>query len=185
MEDLIDPSTGTKLTPSYQGKECLGNGSWPGYECCCDECDFFLTCFPDFNDPNHEYTYGDKRDFWRPDVREETCHSCKHLDKESQYQKRAYCLATKRWGRDLRAHRCPHFEFDSEAHEKWLQLGIERLEQLPCRRTQKEDYRTERQWRQEKRAILPDVEGHPMHSVNYKSPVFIYYLFEETYPLSD
>lgn len=46
-EDLIDPSTGTKLTPSYHGRECLGNGSWVGYECCCDECDHYLTCFPE------------------------------------------------------------------------------------------------------------------------------------------
>ena len=43
---LIDV-TGTKLTPSYHGKECLGNGSWVGYECCCDECDFYLACFPE------------------------------------------------------------------------------------------------------------------------------------------
>lgn len=45
--DLIDPSTGTKLTPSPGGKECLGNGSWVGYECCCDECDHYLECFPE------------------------------------------------------------------------------------------------------------------------------------------
>ncbi len=36
------------LTPSYHGKDCLGNGAYPGVECCCDECDFFLTCFPDW-----------------------------------------------------------------------------------------------------------------------------------------
>lgn len=47
MANLIDPSTGTKLTPSYHGKECLGNGSWVGYECCCDECDYYLECFPE------------------------------------------------------------------------------------------------------------------------------------------
>lgn len=45
----IDPSTGTKLTPSPQGKECLGNGTWVGYECCCDECDYFLECFPEYS----------------------------------------------------------------------------------------------------------------------------------------
>ena len=43
-EDLLDV-TGTKLTPSYHGRECLGNGSWVGYECCCDECDYYLLCF--------------------------------------------------------------------------------------------------------------------------------------------
>ena len=50
MPDMIDPSTGTKLTPSFHGKECLGNGEWPGYECCCDECDWFLQCFPDWHE---------------------------------------------------------------------------------------------------------------------------------------
>lgn len=47
MTDMIDPSTGTKLTPSPAGRECLGNGTWPGYECCCDECDYLLECFPE------------------------------------------------------------------------------------------------------------------------------------------
>lgn len=46
-EELLDP-TGVKLTPSFHGKECLGNGEWPGYECCCDECDFFQVCFPEY-----------------------------------------------------------------------------------------------------------------------------------------
>lgn len=46
-KELIDPSTGIKLTPSPAGRECLGNGEWPGYECCCDECDHYLTCFPE------------------------------------------------------------------------------------------------------------------------------------------
>ena len=40
---LITPH---KLTPSYHGIDCLGNGEWPGYECQCDECDHYLTCFP-------------------------------------------------------------------------------------------------------------------------------------------
>ena len=47
-DPFFDPSTGTKLTPSFHGRECLGNGEWPGYECCCDECDFFIGCFPDW-----------------------------------------------------------------------------------------------------------------------------------------
>jgi plasmid stability protein len=49
-DPYLDPSTGTKLTPSPQGRECLGNGSWPGYECCCDECDYYLVCFPDWRE---------------------------------------------------------------------------------------------------------------------------------------
>lgn len=37
------------LTPSFHGKDCLGNGTHEGIECCCDECDFYLECFPDWN----------------------------------------------------------------------------------------------------------------------------------------
>ena len=47
-EQIIDP-TGTPLTPSPQGKDCLGNGENEKYECCCDECDYFLYCFPQFD----------------------------------------------------------------------------------------------------------------------------------------
>ena len=36
------------LTPSPGGKECLGNGTWPGYQCECPDCDFYETCFPDW-----------------------------------------------------------------------------------------------------------------------------------------
>lgn len=42
----IQDPTGTPLTPSDQGKDCLGNGERPEYECCCDECDYYLHCFP-------------------------------------------------------------------------------------------------------------------------------------------
>lgn len=120
--DLIDPSTGIKLTPSYQGKDCLGNGNFPGYECCCDECDFFLTCFPDFNDPDHKYTYGDRRDFWNPEVREESCLNCKHREEKGIRRYRVkvtlFCKKTKRWGRELRANRCSHFEKDEQTKEQ-------------------------------------------------------------------
>ena len=44
---LIDP-TGTVLTPSYHGERCLGNGIHPDIKCFCDECDFYLVCFPDW-----------------------------------------------------------------------------------------------------------------------------------------
>lgn len=47
--DLIDPSTGIELCPSFHGDECPGNGEHPGLECCCDECDYYLFCFPDWN----------------------------------------------------------------------------------------------------------------------------------------
>lgn len=36
------------LTPSALGAECIGNGEHEEVECCCDECDYFLFCFPDW-----------------------------------------------------------------------------------------------------------------------------------------
>lgn len=45
-EKIID-ITGIELTPSRQGRKCKGNGE-QGYECCCDECDYFLKCFPQY-----------------------------------------------------------------------------------------------------------------------------------------
>ena len=48
-EKYIDP-TGTILTPGFHGETCQGNGDHPGIECCCDECDFFLICFPDWRE---------------------------------------------------------------------------------------------------------------------------------------
>lgn len=44
--------TSAKLTPSSGGKECLGNGHWPGYERQCPDCDFYETCFPDWEGHN-------------------------------------------------------------------------------------------------------------------------------------
>jgi hypothetical protein len=38
------------LTPSYHGEKCLGNGEHPGIECCCDNCDYYLACFPDWQE---------------------------------------------------------------------------------------------------------------------------------------
>ena len=32
---------------------CLGNGE-QGFECCCDECDYYLLCFPEFDPKNKE-----------------------------------------------------------------------------------------------------------------------------------
>jgi len=31
---------------------CEGNGKHPFFECCCDECDYFLLCFPQSLDNN-------------------------------------------------------------------------------------------------------------------------------------
>ncbi|MBR5496321.1 MAG: hypothetical protein IKV58_02925 [Oscillospiraceae bacterium] len=41
--------TGTPLTPSWQGHKCLANGEHIEYECCCDECDYYLNCFPQYD----------------------------------------------------------------------------------------------------------------------------------------
>ncbi len=32
---------------------CLGNGE-QGFECCCDECDCYLLCFPEFDSQSKE-----------------------------------------------------------------------------------------------------------------------------------
>ena len=37
--------TGVELTPGKPAV-CLGNGK-QGFECCCDECDHYLLCFPE------------------------------------------------------------------------------------------------------------------------------------------
>ena len=46
MEEIFLDPTGIILTPSYHGEKCVGNGE--NDECCCDECDFYLECFPDW-----------------------------------------------------------------------------------------------------------------------------------------
>lgn len=42
--------TGIELTPSEQGKDCIGNGEHfdennNPIECCCDECSYYMHCF--------------------------------------------------------------------------------------------------------------------------------------------
>ena len=39
--------TGIELMPE-KPTVCLGNGEH-GFECCCDECDYYLLCFPEFD----------------------------------------------------------------------------------------------------------------------------------------
>ncbi len=38
---------GVELAPG-EPAVCLGNGE-QGFECCCDECNYFLLCFPEFD----------------------------------------------------------------------------------------------------------------------------------------
>lgn len=40
--------TGTPLSPGKPDK-CLGNGEHEEYEICCDNCDWFLLCFPEYD----------------------------------------------------------------------------------------------------------------------------------------
>ena len=44
-DDLIDP-TGAELTPG-DPERCKGNGKEDPMTCCCDECDYYLACFPE------------------------------------------------------------------------------------------------------------------------------------------
>ena len=41
---MIYDVTGVILVPGNLGKDCPGNGTVPGVECCCDECDYMLCC---------------------------------------------------------------------------------------------------------------------------------------------
>ena len=48
----ITDVTGVELTPG-KPDVCLGNGEL-GSECCCDECDCYLLCFPEIAPENEE-----------------------------------------------------------------------------------------------------------------------------------
>lgn len=52
IEKIMIDITGVELTPGSPAT-CLGNGR-QGFECCCDECDFFLLCFPEFDTNNKQ-----------------------------------------------------------------------------------------------------------------------------------
>lgn len=50
---MITDVTGVPLTPGNEGEYCLGNGKHKDVfgdliDCCCDECDWFLECFPKY-----------------------------------------------------------------------------------------------------------------------------------------
>ena len=47
IQKKITDITGIELTPG-EPDACLGNGEL-GFECCCDECDYYLSCFPEFD----------------------------------------------------------------------------------------------------------------------------------------
>ena len=47
IQKRISDITGVELMPGEPGI-CIGNG-YQGFECCCDECDYYLLCFPEFD----------------------------------------------------------------------------------------------------------------------------------------
>ena len=49
-DEYFDPYVKVVLKPSYHGQDCPASGDDPAVECCCDECNYFLACFPDWKD---------------------------------------------------------------------------------------------------------------------------------------
>ena len=44
---MIIGCSGVMLIPGNGGEDCPGNGEDTLFECCCDECDYYLCCFDD------------------------------------------------------------------------------------------------------------------------------------------
>lgn len=51
-EKRVKDITGVELTPG-EPIACFGNGE-SGFECCCDACDYYLICFPEFGSKSKE-----------------------------------------------------------------------------------------------------------------------------------
>ena len=51
--------TGIELMPG-EPDTCRGNGE-QGFECCCDECDCYLLCFPEFDSKNNERNIAENK----------------------------------------------------------------------------------------------------------------------------
>ena len=47
IQKKVTDITGIELTPGKPAV-CLGNGE-QAFECCCDECDYYILCFPKFD----------------------------------------------------------------------------------------------------------------------------------------
>ena len=52
VQKRVTDITDIELMPGKPAA-CLGNGE-QGFECCCDECDYYLICFPEFDLKNEE-----------------------------------------------------------------------------------------------------------------------------------
>ena len=60
VQKRITDITGVELMPGKPAV-CLGNGE-QGFECCCDECDYYLLCYPEF-DPNKQKNVRKKEEY--------------------------------------------------------------------------------------------------------------------------
>ena len=49
------------LTTSYHGELCRHNGDNPDYEIACDECPYYLACFPDWQYLEEKYGDSDEK----------------------------------------------------------------------------------------------------------------------------
>lgn len=52
MKKKYPDPTGAELCPGDPHR-CQGNGADAEYECCCDECDYYLDCYPDAMPVDH------------------------------------------------------------------------------------------------------------------------------------
>lgn len=63
------------LTPSFHGEKCRHNGENADYDIACDECDYFLICFPEWEE---EFAKTEERYFGMPEtMRQEPIFSLK------------------------------------------------------------------------------------------------------------
>lgn len=73
------------LTPSYHGEKCRHNGENSDYELACDECPYYMICFPDWEYLDEQYSYSDDKSY----------NSIKTSSAETL---EAYLLASALWG---------------------------------------------------------------------------------------
>ena len=99
---IIDP-TGAVLFPGSP-EFCEGNGKHEGYECCCDNCDYYLECFPDDTE---------EEDWYYTLVR----HKCKRCGFVIE---RRYANADA-YGGGMVTCTCGAFQFDP--HPLWPRIG--------------------------------------------------------------
>lgn len=49
------------VTPSFHGENCRHNGEDSYFDIFCDECDYFLACFPEFQLPHYDPVIADEK----------------------------------------------------------------------------------------------------------------------------